>query len=101
MLESQKKANARRQDEYRKRRIKEGTDQRLNVILDLQAKLALERMAKLRGISNKELLEQVLLDAQSQLLAPMDEEQKARYRGEAAAAHQSLPPAPQPPEDNG
>lgn len=83
MLETQKKANAKRQAEYRKLHIKEGTDQRLNVILDLQAKLALERMAKLQRVSNKELLERVLLAAQSQLLADMDGEQQARYRGDA------------------
>lgn len=83
MPETQKKANAKRQADYRKLHIKEGTDQRLNVILDLQAKLALERMAKLHGVSNKDLLQQVLLTAQSQLLADMDAEQKAQYRGEA------------------
>lgn len=81
MLESQKKDNAKRQAEYRKRHIKEGSDQRLNVILDLQAKLALERMAKLQGVSNKELLERVLLETQSQLLANMNDEQQNRYYG--------------------
>lgn len=85
MPETQKKANAKRQAEYRKLHIKEGTDQRLNVILDVKAKQALERMAKQAGVSNKELLERVLLAAQSELLADMDAQQQARYRGEAAA----------------
>lgn len=79
MLESQKKANAKRQAEYRKRHIKEGSDQRLNVILDVKAKQALERMAQQAGVSNKELLERVLLAAQDQLLAQMDDEQTASY----------------------
>jgi hypothetical protein len=79
MLESQKIANAKRQAEYRKRRLKDGTDQRLNVILNLPAKLALERMAKLHGITNKDLLEQVLLAAQSQLLKDLDDDQTTRY----------------------
>jgi hypothetical protein len=79
MLESQKKDNAKRQAEYRKRHIKEGSDQRLNVILGLDAKLALERMAKLHGVSNKDLLERVLLETQSQLLANMNDEQLNRY----------------------
>jgi hypothetical protein len=79
MLESQKKDNAKRQAEYRKRHIKEGSDQRLNVILGLDAKLALERMAKLHGVSNKDLLERVLLETQSQLIADMDGEQQTRY----------------------
>ncbi len=56
MLEEKKKDNAKRQAEYRKRHIKEGSDQRLNVILDLDVKLALERMAKFHGVSNKSLL---------------------------------------------
>jgi DNA-directed RNA polymerase specialized sigma subunit len=86
MLESQKKANAKRQAEYRKRHIKEGSDQRLNVILGLDAKLALERMAKLQGVSNKELLERVLLETQSQLIAEMDSEQQAHYYSHTPAA---------------
>lgn len=79
MLESQKKTNAKRQAEYRKRHIKEGSDQRLNVILDVKAKQALERMAQQAGVSNKELLERVLLAAQDQLLAQMNDEQQTRY----------------------
>ena len=79
MLERQKKDNAKRQAEYRKRHIKEGSDQRLNVILGLDTKLALDRMARHFGVSNKELLERVLLERQSQLVANMDGEQKTRY----------------------
>lgn len=79
MLEEKKKDNAKRQAEYRKRHIKEGSDQRLNVILDLDVKLALERMAKFHGVSNKSLLERVLLDAQSRLLEDMNVEQQTRY----------------------
>ena len=75
MLESHKKDNAKRQAEYRKRHLKEGTAQRLNVILSSDSKLALERLANHYGVTNKELLEQVLLEAQSQLLAGMDDEQ--------------------------
>ena len=86
MLESLKKANAKRQAEYRKRHLKEGSDQRLNVILGLDAKLALERMAKLHGVSNKELLERVLLETQSQLIAEMDGEQQACYYSHTPAA---------------
>ncbi|MDP2770548.1 MAG: hypothetical protein Q8O81_12035 [Giesbergeria sp.] len=81
MLEEKKKDNAKRQAEYRKRHIKEGSDQRLNVILDLDVKLALERMAKFHGVSNKSLLERVLLDAQSCLLENMNDEQQTRYYG--------------------
>lgn len=89
-LEAQKKANAKRQAEYRQRHIKEGSDQRLNVILDIDVKLALERMAKLHGVSNKEVLQRVLLDAQSRLLADMNgEQQAAYYAGKSATQTQS------------
>jgi DNA-directed RNA polymerase specialized sigma subunit len=81
MLETRKKDNAKRQTEYRKRHMKEGSDQRLNVILGLDAKLALERMAKHSGVTNKSLLERVLLEAQSRLLEDMDGEQQTRYYG--------------------
>jgi hypothetical protein len=79
MQEIKKKDNAKRQAEYRKRHMKEGSDQRLNVILALDAKLALERMAKHNGVTNKNLLERVLLEAQSRLLEDMDGEQQTRY----------------------
>lgn len=79
MQEIKKKDNAKRQAEYRQRHMKEGSDQRLNVILGLDAKLALERMAKHDGVTNKSLLERVLLEAQSRLLEDMDGEQQTRY----------------------
>ena len=79
MQEIKKKDNAKRQAEYRKRHMKEGSDQRLNVILGLDAKLALERMAKHDGVTNKSLLERVLLETQSRLLEAMDGEQQTRY----------------------
>ena len=79
MQEIKKKDNAKRQAEYRQRHMKEGSDQRLNVILGLDAKLALERMAKHDGVTNKSLLERVLLEAQSRLLEDMDGEQLTRY----------------------
>lgn len=79
MLDARKKDNAKRQAEYRKRRLKEGSDQRLNVILDLHAKLALERMAKHYSVTNKKVLERLLLEAQSQLLEQMDGQQQSDY----------------------
>ena len=79
MQEIKKKDNAKRQAEYRKRHMKEGSDQRLNVILGLDAKLALERMAKHEGVTNKSLLERVLLEVQSRLIEDMDGEQQTHY----------------------
>ena len=79
MLDTKKKDNAKRQAEYRKRRLKEGSDQRLNVILDMHAKLALDRMAKHYGVTNKNVLERLLLEAQSQLIRQMDRQQQTNY----------------------
>ena len=79
MLDIKKKDNAKRQAEYRQRRLKEGSDQRLNVILDLHAKLALERMAKHYCVTNKNVLERLLLAAQSQLIEQMDAQQQSNY----------------------
>ncbi len=84
MQEIKKKDNAKRQAEYRKRHIKEGSDKRLNVILGLDAKLALERMAKHYGVTNKNVLERLLLEAQSRLLEDMEDEQQTRYYGAKA-----------------
>lgn len=79
MLDTKNKDNAKRQAEYRQRRLKEGSDQRLNVILDLHAKLALERMARHYSVTNKKVLERLLLEAQSQLLEQMDGQQQSDY----------------------
>lgn len=81
MQEIKKKNNAKRQAEYRKRHIKEGSDQRLNVILGLDTKRALERMAKHYGVTNKNVLERLLLEAQSRLIEDMEDEQQTRYYG--------------------
>ena len=87
--EIKKKDNAKRQAEYRKRHMKEGSDQRLNVILDLHAKLALERMAKHYGVTNKAMLERALLAAQSQLIKDMNgDQQSAYYDGKTAETAQ-------------
>ena len=61
-----KKANAKRKAEYRKRRIKEGSDQRLNGILDLHAKHALDRLPSQYCVTKKSTIERLLLEAQTQ-----------------------------------
>lgn len=88
MSELKKKDNAKRQSEYRKRHLKDGTSQRLNVILDLDAKLALERMAKHHHVNNKEMLTRALLDAQTQLIACMNDEQQKWYFDSLPLTHE-------------
>jgi len=52
----------------------------LQVILAPEAKLALDRLAKHQNATAKEILEQVLLQAESDLLLDLSDEQAARYR---------------------
>lgn len=70
---------AKRQAAYRQRHLKEGTDQRLNLIIEAQAKLALQRLARHNAVSNKQMLETLLAQAQTQLLKTMGPEQQAVY----------------------
>lgn len=69
-----------RQREYRRKHLKDGNDQRVQVILSPEAKLALDRMAKHHATTRKEILERVLLDAENALLETLDDEQAALYR---------------------
>lgn len=63
--------NAERQRQYRQRHLKDldGTGERLNVVLSLHAKAALERLASFYGITQREALERALLDAQDRATA--------------------------------
>lgn len=64
------KSNAQRQSDYRYRHLKDehGEAQRLNVLLDLHAKRALERLAACYAVTQRELLEGLLRDAESAAL---------------------------------
>lgn len=75
-----------RQREYRKKHLKEGNDQRLQVILSPEAKLAMDRMAKYYTTTRKDILERVLLDAQDALLKKLNEEKAELYRDAVKAA---------------
>ncbi len=60
---------AQRQAAYRQRRLQDGTDSRISVILAAPAKAALERLAAHHGITQREALEQALCLAEEQTLA--------------------------------
>ena len=60
------KSNAQRQADYRVRHFKEeGKGKRLNLVLDLHAKCALERLAFCYGVTQQEFLEGLLRQADS------------------------------------
>ncbi len=73
--------NAERQRQYRQRHLQdaEGQGERLNMIISFHAKWALARMAAHRNITQKALLEQLLLDAESQLVSNLSPRKQSRY----------------------
>jgi hypothetical protein len=58
--------NAQRQADYRARHLKseDGQLQRLNLMIDLHAKCALERLASCYGVTQKSMLERLIQQAQ-------------------------------------
>lgn len=60
------KSNAERQAAYRARHLREeaGTGERLNLVIDLHAKRALERLASCYGVTQKAMLDRLLIDAE-------------------------------------
>lgn len=64
------KNNAERQAAYRARHLKdeEGQGERLNVVIDLHAKRALERLATCYGVTQKAILERLLVGAEGAVI---------------------------------
>ena len=65
------KSNAERQAAYRARHLRdvEGTGERLNLVIDLHAKRALERLAVCYGVTQKTMLDRLLVEAERATLA--------------------------------
>lgn len=61
-----KKTPAQRQAEYRARHLKDetGTGARLNMLVDVHAKLSLERLAACYGVTQRAMLERIIRDAE-------------------------------------
>jgi hypothetical protein len=62
------KTSAERQREFRQRRLIDGSDSRLNVVVSASAAAGLRRLAAYRGQSQKEVLEALVRAADSALL---------------------------------
>ena len=77
------KSNAQRQAAYRERHFKdiEGQGQRLNMVIDLPAKKALERMAHCYGVTQKQVLLHIINKAEWDFLSQLanGEEQDKYY----------------------
>lgn len=61
------KTNAQRQEEYRERHLKgvDGRGERLNLVVDLHAKRALERLAVCYGVTQRAMIERLVREAES------------------------------------
>ena len=62
---AQPRSNAQRQEDYRKRHLQseDGRLQRLGLMVDLHAKLALQRLAHCYGVTQRSMLEGLILQA--------------------------------------
>jgi len=67
-------SNAQRQAAYRLRHLKseDVLDQRLNLVIDLHAKCALERLALCYGITQRALLQMLLMNADHAVVERID-----------------------------
>ena len=74
------KTNAQRQADYRTRHLKDldGTSSRLNIIISVQAKAALERLATASGVTQRLFLERVLAEAERATLAGLTTDRELR-----------------------
>ncbi len=71
---------------YRQRRIKDGDGKRLQAVISLEAKRALERLARHNGITQAAMLERLALEEQQRVTATMDDIQYRTYVGEPVTA---------------
>ncbi len=64
--EAQPRSNAQRQADYRQRHLQseDGCLQRLGLMVDLHAKLALQRLARCYGVTQRSMLEGLIMQAQ-------------------------------------
>jgi hypothetical protein len=64
-VQPQRRSNAQRQADYRRRHLKEenGQLERLSLLVDLHAKRALERLASCYGVTHRAMLERLLMQA--------------------------------------
>ena len=81
--------NAEKQAAYRTRKINDGNGERLQAVISLQAKRALERLARHAGITQAAMLERLILDEQKRVTAGMDDDQHRAYIGGRLPCNQS------------
>jgi hypothetical protein len=77
----QRQANAKRQQQYREKHLKDedGTKARLSAVIDHRAALALKRLAVYYGVTQTELLERLLMVEQGKVLDGLDADGQVTY----------------------
>jgi hypothetical protein len=78
--------NAEKQAAYRARKLKDGDGERLQAVISLHAKRAVERLARHVGVTQTAMLERLILDEQKRITAGMDDDQHRAYVGELVTA---------------
>ena len=84
VAQPQRKSNAQRQADYRVRHLKDvnGQLERLSLLVDLHAKRALERLASCYGVTQRSMLERLLMQADQ-----LAQEQAAQQSPDSHAAY--------------
>ena len=74
-------SNAERQAAYRARHLKDenGTDERLNLLVDIHAKRALERLAARYSVTQRVMLQTLITDAEKALVNTLSSNEQASY----------------------
>lgn len=77
------KSGAERQAAYRARHLRgDGEGARLNMVVSVQAKAQMERLAARYGVTQREVVERLLREAESTLLDAMSPIEQRRYWGD-------------------
>jgi hypothetical protein len=79
------KTNAQRQAEYRARRRRDGVNTRLNIEVSLVAHFALERLAHHHGLTQRQMLERLLIEPDEALCRTLEGDDFRRYIDKGAA----------------
>jgi len=73
------KTTSERQAAYRTRHLKEGKGERISVVVSLSAAMALRRLAAHAGTSQRNILENLLTEAQSKVTREMNGDEQTNY----------------------
>ena len=75
------KTNAERQRAYRARHLHDidGGGERINTVIKVSAKRSLERLTACYGVTQREMIERLIADAQTKVLRKLTPAQQERY----------------------